>query len=67
MAGRIIWEPSRTLHEFRLLPGLTSDACVADRVDLSTCLAARPGGGKRVGLGLPVIGGNVVTGEEDRQ
>lgn len=45
MARRIVLEPSRTLTEFRLLPGLTTEETTIDRVSLETLLVLRPDGG----------------------
>lgn len=41
MARRIYFAPSRTLKEFRLLPGLTSSQATLDKVSLSTNLAIK--------------------------
>jgi IMP dehydrogenase len=45
MARRVDMEPSRTLTEFRLLPGLTTSETAIDRVTLASPLALRPDGG----------------------
>ncbi len=66
MAGRIQWEPSRTLHEFRLLPGLTTDECTPDRVDLSTVLASRGQEGSTIVLSLPVVAAAMQAVSGDR-
>ncbi len=44
MAGNIRWEPSRTLTEFRLLPGLTGPSTSIDAVSLTTPWVCRPNG-----------------------
>jgi IMP dehydrogenase len=54
MAGRIEWQPSRTLAEFRLLPGLTTEETTIDRVSLATHLVRRPDDGGTVTLKAPV-------------
>jgi len=55
MAKRVQFEPSRTLAEFRLLPGLTTDETTIDRVSLRTPLACRPGADDTVMLKAPVV------------
>jgi len=42
MARRIEFEPSRTLTEFRLLPGLTTEQTSIDAITLATPLVLRP-------------------------
>jgi IMP dehydrogenase len=42
MARRIRTEPSRTLAEFRLLPGFTARECSVDQVSLRTLVTAEP-------------------------
>ena len=54
MARRVHMEPSRTLTEFRLLPGLTTRETSIDQVSLASPLALRPGGGV-VTLKLPAL------------
>ncbi len=54
MARRIHMEPSRTLTEFRLLPGLTTRETSIDQVTLSSPLVLRPDGGA-VMLTTPVL------------
>lgn len=39
MVKRIIWEPSRSLKEFVLLPGYTGNDCTIDKISLETRLA----------------------------
>jgi len=48
--------PSRTLAEFRLLPGLTTIASSIGAVDLSTRLAWFPEGERELRLSIPVAG-----------
>lgn len=55
MAKRVSLEPSRTLAEFRLLPGLTTRACAMDAVDLKTRLAERPGTSEHLELEIPLV------------
>ncbi len=55
MAKKIILEPSRTLAEFRLLPGLTDEASVFERVNLNTVLTAPYRTGNAVLLGTPLL------------
>jgi len=54
MARRVHMEPSRTLTEFRLLPGLTTSETSIDRVTLAGPLVLRPDGGA-VLLKIPVL------------
>ena len=55
MARNVQFEPSRTLTEFRLLPGQTTPETTIDRVSLETPLVQRSDGGGAVGLTAPVI------------
>jgi len=55
MADSVRFEPSRTLGEFRLLPGLTTDATAIGRVSLRTPLVLRPEGDGAVMLKVPVV------------
>ncbi len=55
MARSVDRNPSRTLTEFRLLPGLTTDVSVIDRVSLATPLALRPATDHPVMLTSPVV------------
>ncbi len=43
MARQVTLEPSRTLAEFRLLPGLTNREHAFEKVSLVTVLTERPG------------------------
>ena len=54
MARRVHMEPSRTLTEFRLLPGLTTSETSIDRVTLASPLVLRPDG-SAVLLKTPVL------------
>ncbi len=54
MARRIHMEPSRTLTEFRLLPGLTTRETSIEQVSLSAPLVLRPDGGAIL-LTTPVL------------
>ena len=54
MARRVHMEPSRTLTEFRLLPGLTTSETSIDRVTLASPLVLRSGG-SAVLLKIPVL------------
>lgn len=55
MARKLILEPSRTLAEFRLLPGLTTAACSMERISLRTPLVNRPSGGEPIFLNIPLV------------
>lgn len=55
MARAIRMEPSRTLKEFRLLPGLTTRENTIDRIDLSTPLAGAGSDVPGIGLNLPLV------------
>ncbi len=55
MAKRVTLEPSRTLAEFRLLPGLTTRAHAMDSITLRTRLAERPGTGEHLELNIPLV------------
>ena len=54
MARRIHMEPSRTLTEFRLLPGLTTRETSIENVTLASPLVVRPDGGV-ISLTTPVL------------
>jgi IMP dehydrogenase len=55
MAKRIIYEPSRTLMEFRLLPGLTTERTKLENISLRTPLVYSPGGDKKFWLNIPIV------------
>jgi len=54
MAGNVEWNPSRTLMEFRLLPGLTTPETSIEAISLTTPLV-RCSTGASVGLHAPVL------------
>ncbi len=54
MAGNVEWNPSRTLMEFRLLPGLTTPETSIETISLTTPLV-RCSSGASVGLHAPVL------------
>ena len=53
MAKTIIYEPSRTLMEFRLLPGLTSSETTIDKIQLDTPLVHSTN--KKIRLNIPIV------------
>ena len=55
MADSVRFEPSRTLAEFRLLPGLTTMVAAIDRVSLRTPLVLRPDRDDPVTLKAPLV------------
>ena len=55
MAGNIEWQPSRTLMEFRLLPGLTTPETSIQAINLTTPLVLRTGGDGSLELRAPVL------------
>ncbi len=55
MAKRVSLVPSRTLAEFRLLPGLTTRAHAMDAITLRTRLAERPGTSEHLELNIPLV------------
>ena len=55
MAKRVSLAPSRTLAEFRLLPGLTTRAHAMDAITLRTRLAERPGTSEHLELNIPLV------------
>ena len=55
MAGNIEWQPSRTLTEFRLLPGLTTPATSIESVSLATPLVRNATGDGTIDLYSPVL------------
>ncbi|MBF0545576.1 MAG: IMP dehydrogenase [Candidatus Riflebacteria bacterium] len=48
-------EPSRTLAEFRLLPGLTTDETVVEKLDLRVPLVNSPGDENPISLNIPLV------------
>lgn len=55
MARRINYEPSRTLMEFRLLPGLTSEHTRISEVSLRTPLVYSEDDNKKYNLNIPIV------------
>lgn len=55
MAKTIINEPSRTLMEYRLLPGLTTTANAPDNISLKTPLVYTPKQEKKYFLNIPLV------------
>jgi IMP dehydrogenase len=55
MAKHVMFEPSRTLSEFRLLPGMTTEATTIDKVSLKTRLAKLPSGQGWLDLNIPIV------------
>ncbi|MBF0408736.1 MAG: IMP dehydrogenase [Candidatus Riflebacteria bacterium] len=55
MAKRIILEPSRTLAEFRLLPGYTSDDCSVEKISLTTPLVCGTDKNAPLNLNIPLV------------
>ena len=55
MAGNIEWRPSRTLTEFRLLPGLTTPETSIEAISLTTPLVRAANGDGSVHLHAPVL------------
>lgn len=55
MAKYIIAEPSRTLMEYRLLPGLTTPECSSENISLRTPLVYSPNNEKKYFLNIPIV------------
>lgn len=55
MARNIIFEPSRTLMEFRLLPHLTSSETALDKISLKTPLVYAPPDKRQYILNIPIV------------
>ena len=55
MAAKIHMEPSRTLAEFRLLPGLTTDESTVERISLRTPLVSSSDRGTGLFLNIPIV------------
>lgn len=66
MAKSIIWEPSRTLMEFRLLPGLSTRETSPDMISLRTPLVYSEDDNKKFYLNVPLVSAAMqsVSGEE---
>jgi len=55
LAKNINYEPSRTLMEFRLLPGQTSEETTTEKISLTTPLVYSPGNEKKYNLNIPLV------------
>jgi len=55
MAKKVNYEPSRTLMEFRLLPGATSQNCTTENISLKTPLVFSEGNEKKYYLNIPLV------------
>ncbi|MFW5799358.1 MAG: IMP dehydrogenase [Spirochaetota bacterium] len=55
MAKKIIYEDSRTLMEFRLLPGLTSFDTTIDKISLRTPLVYTPDDNEKYYINIPIV------------
>jgi len=55
MARKIIFEPSHSLKEFRLLTGKTTTDNVMSKANLKTKLCAIPGTNKHISLNIPLV------------
>ena len=55
MAKNINFEPSRTLMEFRLLPGQTSEKTTTENISLTTPLVYSSGNEKKYNLNIPLV------------
>jgi len=55
MAKKIYFEPSRTLMEFRLLPGLTTEATSIDLISLQTPIVYTENNDKKYYLNIPIV------------
>ena len=66
MAKRIIYEPSRTLLEFRLLPGLTTEHSTIDKISLQTPLIYSPDNEKKYKLNIPIVSAAMQSVSGDR-
>ncbi len=55
MAKKINYEPSRTLMEFRLLPGQTFKETTTEKILLTTPLVYSPGNEKKFNLNIPLV------------
>ncbi|MBI5727476.1 MAG: IMP dehydrogenase [Ignavibacteriales bacterium] len=55
MARKINYEPSRTLMEFRLLPGHTTDSSKIENISLRTPLVYSPIAEKKLFLNIPLV------------
>jgi len=66
MAKKIISEPSRTLMEFRLLPGLTTSRCTTEEISLRTPLVYSDKNEKKYFINIPIVSAAMqsVSGEK---
>lgn len=66
MAKKIITEPSRTLMEYRLLPGLTTSQSSVDKISLRTPLIYSPKNEKKYYINIPIVAAAMqsVSGEK---
>lgn len=55
MPKKIITEPSRTLMEFRLLPGLTSNASILNNISLETPFVYSEKANSKYKLNIPIV------------
>ena len=55
MAKKIIMEPSRTLAEFRLLPGLTTEESAPERISLRSRIASKARLGRELWVETPLV------------
>jgi len=55
LAKNINFEPSRTLMEFRLLPGQTSEETTTENISLTTPLVYSSGNEKKYNLNIPLV------------
>ncbi|HPR18560.1 MAG TPA: IMP dehydrogenase, partial [Candidatus Cloacimonadota bacterium] len=66
MAKKIIDEPSRTLMEYRLLPGLTTYRQAPSEISLRTPLVYSPGNEKKFYLNIPLVSAAMQAVSGDR-
>lgn len=66
MAKYISYESSRTLMEFRLLPGLTTESATIDKISLKTPIVYSAEGKKEYFINLPIVSAAMqsVSGEK---
>jgi len=66
MAKRIIYEPSRTLLEFRLLPGMTTEQTTIDKISLGTPLVYSSNNERKYRLNIPIVSAAMQSVSGDR-
>jgi IMP dehydrogenase len=66
MAKKISYEPSRTLMEFRLLPGKTTPETTMDKISLRTPLVYSPKSEKQYYINVPVVSAAMQSVSGDR-